>query len=468
MAGIGHYNYAGFPLVEKHGWFQSGPGAVAAMQVGDSLKRIAARMDVSDATIGAGFIERKLGTSWEGNAAKAASGAFDRAAAVLASLSTSSLSGGGTAQQFGDSFNVTKNAIPTPPPPVGVNSTVGAGVDSFVDTVRSDTGQDLSVIGIQSDYRARLVANQNAEHAANDALQRHENTTRDVLDGYQAAAAPTTAAAAQPAAHTSGAAPTATGGTGFGTQTGGSAAGTWGSGVTGGGAVTDGASVGGTATGAAGHPGPTSTGHPGGTSSGTTAAGAGSHSGPATAAASAGSTPSPQVGSGSTPGSSGGFGANGSYGPSSGYGPYGGYGSGGGTAGGYLPAGGAYQPGSSSWTPSSGGRYSGGGTGGGYRDVAGEQHFAPRTGGEPGSAVRGGSGSAGSVGSSSAAAGGRGTSPGGMAPMGMGGVGAGGGDRQHRNQYYIPEDEPFRIDYDFYVAPPVLGAGARTDDSDDR
>jgi hypothetical protein len=48
--------------------------------------------------------------------------------------------------------------------------------------------------------------------------------------------------------------------------------------------------------------------------------------------------------------------------------------------------------------------------------------------------------------------------------MGMGGAGAGGQGREHRNRFYIPEDEPFRVEFDFYVAPPVIGADAQHED----
>lgn len=47
-----------------------------------------------------------------------------------------------------------------------------------------------------------------------------------------------------------------------------------------------------------------------------------------------------------------------------------------------------------------------------------------------------------------------------MGPM-MGGA-PGGSDRQHRNQHFIPSDEPFVVQFDDIV-PPVLGAEPRDD-----
>jgi hypothetical protein len=434
MGGIGHYNYPQFTLEQKYAWFRSGPGSAAAIQVSDSLKRIAARLDVSDATIGAGFVERRLGTSWEGGAAQAASGAFDRAAVVLASLSTSSLSGGGTAQQYGDSFDVTKKAV-APPESANVLSR------SLGDTAAGAIGGFWEA---QTDARATEATNRNADLAANDALQRHEDTARQVLAGYQSAAAP-----AQPRA------PAATGaaqgaGAGEAGHGGATSAGASGGGPHGGAAAAAGG--GGAAAGGAG-----GTGRPG-TAGGTAAAGAGGIGGAHGATAgpsgteSAGWTPLHPEQVPSPPGIS--PGPNGAPGPNGGYVPVGGP---------YVPGGSAYVPASTygpAPLPPSQRSGSVGGYAGAYRNATADQPLPPRT-GEIAPAARPAAGAA-------AGAGARGPGQGGMAPMGMGGAGAGGRDRDHRNRFYIPEDEPFRVEYDFYVAPPVIGAGAPGDREDPR
>jgi hypothetical protein len=48
--------------------------------------------------------------------------------------------------------------------------------------------------------------------------------------------------------------------------------------------------------------------------------------------------------------------------------------------------------------------------------------------------------------------------PAGMAGGGMGGMGGGPGgpDREHRNTVFIPDDEPFRVEFDD-VTPSVIG-----------
>lgn len=454
MGEIQYYNYPSFPLAQKYGWFRAGPGAEGAMQAGDSLTRIAARLDISDATIGAGLIERRLGSSWEGGAAQAASGAFDHAAAVLASLSSSSSSGGGTAQRFGDSFNATKNSVPAPRTRNWLSNAIGdTAAVAVAGTVAGPAGGFWAA---QTDGRATDVANRQADLAANEALKRHEDTTREVLAGYQSAAtgASTTATVqggTQPSARTAGASAASedpAGGSGGGTASGsggGTAPGTGGGTVPGtGGGTAPGAGqpkpAGGAEAGhagAAGGPGHAgmagggrSAGAAGGTTSAgagpgaTTAAGAGSHGGTATGTGGAGwALSQPRNGPGS-----GGIGSSGI-----------------GSAG----------IGSAGMTPRSGGDVAAGHV---YLPdaVPTDQPLPPRT-DERAPAARISSG-AGPGGPTVAGANARGAGPG-MAPMGVGGVGAGGGEREHRNQFYIPEDEPFRVEYDFYVAPPVLGTG---------
>jgi hypothetical protein len=419
MGEIGHYNYAGYELKDKYAWFQSGPGAAAAVQVSGSLKRIAARLDVSDGTIGAGFIERRLGTDWEGGAAQAASGAFDRAAVVLTSLTTSSLSGGGSAQRFGDSFGATKKAVAPPQTQNWLSNAVGDDLAGAVDGFWE----------AQSDGRATDVANRNADLAANEALQSHENTAREVLAGYRSAAAaaqppaPTPAGTAQAKTVSAGAASVpgprgaGPGATGRGSPASGSAVK---AGGTSGGTSQGGTGKGGTANGDA-------AGGAGGTSS--AGAGAGSHGGTA--------------GSGSAGGGAGNAGWTAGMVPA--------------PNGGYVSPGNAYRltP-ETPWQPPSGRTP---GYAGGYRGTPVDQPLSragspsdqpPRIAGPD--LLRGGPGAG------SGASGGRGPGQGGMAPMGMGAAGAGGRERDHRNQFYIPEDEPFRVEFDFYVSPPVIGA----------
>lgn len=49
-------------------------------------------------------------------------------------------------------------------------------------------------------------------------------------------------------------------------------------------------------------------------------------------------------------------------------------------------------------------------------------------------------------------------------PMGMGGGGQGGSSRTHRNQTFIPDDEPFRVTYDCDIAPAVIGVANPEDE----
>jgi hypothetical protein len=92
-------------------------------------------------------------------------------------------------------------------------------------------------------------------------------------------------------------------------------------------------------------------------------------------------------------------------------------------------------------------RYGTGLPGGAVSPVLPPRGGAPATGIDP-------FGHGGTTGSGGAARGPAGL--GGGMPMGLGGAGA--GERTHRNQTFIPDDEPFVVEY-LDIAPPVIGAG---------
>ncbi|MGI8817133.1 MAG: hypothetical protein ACR2G2_18135 [Pseudonocardia sp.] len=432
MTGIPQFLYDGYPLEVKCGWMQSGRGPTAAIQFGDGLARLAAEFDASDSTIGRNLIERQAGASWQGRASTAASGALNRAAATVLASAQTSRSGGESAHRYGDSFTATRNAVHQARA-VGANSWLGARADE-VGTALNDTFG--STFGVQSDYRARLVAYRAADQEANDALARHEASAREALTAYQAAATsrpPGPAPGDQPGspgvgrvgAQLSGGHPGGAPGGGLG----GSASG--GSGGAGGGS---GGSAGG------------SRGSAGGGSGGAT----GADSGGGTASAGAAPTsPTPSPGSlGPGPGGSDRVapGPPGSFVP---------IGNRPGTAGRPtpLPPRAANSGGPSGGPPAWSGRYPGG-----YRAGVALPPLAPRGGAPAGGIDPFAPGSGPGAGSR-----GPGGTGGGM-PMGMGGGGQGGSSRTHRNQTFIPDDEPFRVTYDCDIAPAVIGVANPEDE----
>ena len=175
--------YESTPLEQKYEWMRSGPGGAASIGFGDDLARLAADFTAADANIGQKLLRRGLGAEWQGQAATAADGALNRAAAVVAANAAPGNAGRDSAHRYGDSFEVAKNAIPRPPS-VGQNSWWGSRADELGTALNDTFG---STFGVQSDYAKRLAAHQTADQAANDALRQHESTTRTVLAAYQSA-----------------------------------------------------------------------------------------------------------------------------------------------------------------------------------------------------------------------------------------------------------------------------------------
>ncbi len=412
MVEIPRLNYEAVPLETKFGWMRGGDRAARCFTAGDGLRRIASRLADSDLIVGDN-LTRRLGLGWQGSAAGAAGESLGRTAASLAATGSSAGSGGGAMRGYGDSFVAASNAIPEPVV-IGQNSFWGEQADDIGRAARHHVGTDF---GIQSDFTRRLAEYRAADQAATEALRRHEDATRQSLALYAATvvdpAGGSSGAGGGGQVETAGNSP-GPGGPGGGSGPGAVAAGAPGGGAAGAGA---GGSGGGGITSAAGAAG----------SAGSAAAGAGPGDvwtpiGTEAASAPAGLVPGPN--------------------------------------GGYVPA--ANTPAQHIQTslpvaPSPGtgtrGGYAGG-YAGGYRGAGGQEPLAARGGSAAGTAPAGGTGGGGAPGAGRAGAG--------MPPMGMGGMSPGGQGRDHRNEHFMPSDEPFRVEHlpdgdGFAVSPGVLG-----------
>ena len=408
------FDYAHMPLQKKYDMMHSGPGGAAATPQADNLGKLAQRLTMSSdmvhSTVGA------VGVSWQGQAATAFNGSMQQAGQWAQQGSQTSQTGGGQMHNYASSYEQTKAKIP-PPIEVGQQSGRGMLLDGAM-------GVAKDVFGVQSDYAKRLAEYQAADRLANAALTAHENTTRQTLEAFP----------------TVGSAPPITSGTG-GAQPGDPGAGPHGASGPGGGAgpgaagpAAGGASTG-TGAGAGG-----SAGHASGAgAAGTAGGGAGGTSPSAMPPPSTATTPSsftpltPQPGAGGGPG---GLGVGGLGGPTGG-------------------PGGAGMPASTPMPPmppmSAGGTHYGGtgyhGSSGTPPGPRGGTPLPDRTGGAPNSPAGPGETGGGAARSM----------PGGGMPMGgMGGMGTGGKDREHRNNIYLPSDDPFHVDISDEVVPAVL------------
>ncbi|MBA2322796.1 MAG: hypothetical protein H0V92_01830, partial [Pseudonocardiales bacterium] len=190
------------PLGVKVGWMQTGPGPGPGIEFGQALTELANRYEQSDGVVGKSFMAQRAGSQWQGRAAGAADGAVSRAAAAIAVAGRTGKSGGVGSERYGDSFGQAKRAVHVPEKlagsidsadPVGSNSTMGEFADGVGDGLNDAFG---STFGIQSDFRARKQAYDEANRAAVEALKAHEARTRAALTTFQAAALPAQSGAA--------------------------------------------------------------------------------------------------------------------------------------------------------------------------------------------------------------------------------------------------------------------------------
>lgn len=426
---IGDYRWEGFPLEQKIAWMRNAQGSAAVRPGVEALRGLSARYAESHRTVQAGLA--RLGISWQGQSAEAAGQAVTRLADWVGGAGQTVSGGGGSMGTYGASFDAMRPRI-NPPAPIPAVPPVGP---------RYQPADGVGVLaGLQWAIRQQADATAAADAQANAALRAHQQATRAALSSFPLVEPPPDVVAgvgsSTPADAAGGRTVPAPGGAALGPRSGGAGAPQAGK-AAGGGVPTGGTSGPGSATGgASGGPagqqdaGQQDAGQQGaGPSGGTTSAGAGA--------------PAPAIDGGWTPlspaapgGGSGGLvtGPNGGLVPAS-IPPQ--YRSGSGVGG---------PTGLDRFGPGSGGPAGQGGPG------RYEGPLPPRT-GAPGPRFGGNHGGDFGVPQNTA---GRSGGPTGAAPMGMGGGARGGEERNHRNQTFIPSDEPFRVEF-FDVTPPVLG-----------
>ncbi len=391
--GIGDHRYEGYPLAEKHAWMQQGRGARAALDAQFELGKLAELLGGSDRALETGL--RTLNVAWQGSAAEAAAGAVRRHVEQLRTAGSRGSQAAGTVDHYGSSFAVTKQKIAAPIDEGG-NSFWGRALDEALGEAREFAAD---VFDVQSDYTRRVTANRSADTAANEALYAHQAASQLALARFPITD-PASRAPAGPVDN--GGQPLRSGGAG------------WTSDASGGGA----------------HPGP------GGGSSAATGAGDPGPGGPGPGAGPTTTGPDAPAGTEEagwtplTPPGAGGPVPVGSVGPEPAHGSA-------------LIA----APPRGPWAPPQSPRTSG------YASTPPDDRELPGRGGGVAPGERSGLATPGNSGSTAGTRAPAGT--GGMHPVG--GAGAGGaGDRQHRNNTFLPSDEPFQVQFDD-ICPPVLG-----------
>jgi hypothetical protein len=443
MTEIGEYRYDHWTLATKFDWLQAGSGPAGAHEGAFALTECARVLSESDPTLRVQLA--KLGVDWQGRAASRAADALECYADDVVDAASMSEAGAARTDDYGGSFANLKSKVPAPIPE-GENSFGGMLLDGFRAAQdwageHLSTGRSISpavLVDVQSDYQRRVDANAAADQAVNEAFKAHEQATRAALHAIPEPPPPppTAVEAGVPGDRGlvgvggGGAVPGTTGGPAAGRAGG---VGPGGSGP-GGGPVPDGGSVAGAGPGHAmpgsavsgGGPGPAAAGGGDVAAAGTGSAGAGAGlpgvpTPPGPAPAGVPTQPGP-VPSAMSPGI--------------------------GPLPSTIPAYPGAPYGRDTALPGSPGRPGGAPRSGGPGGVGAFDEPLPQRGGQ---ALAGARGQASGPGSAQGA----GHGPTGAAPMGTG-VGAGGQGRTHRNQSYLPDDEPFRVEPED-VTPPVLG-----------
>jgi hypothetical protein len=193
-SGIGQYRYEGWDLATKHAWMQHGTGAAAAFDPHATVASLAATLNGSDDVLRRAMAKATI--DWEGATATAASTTLACYADTAMQASEVGATGASTVDIYGGSFANLKPKIAAPTVE-GTNSIWG----TLVDHMGGQAQPMLTAAGVQSDYTKRIAANKAADTAANQALYDHEKTAQAALAGFPTsdtppAPQPNTAAAA--------------------------------------------------------------------------------------------------------------------------------------------------------------------------------------------------------------------------------------------------------------------------------
>lgn len=183
------YRWEGFQLADKYRWVHQQPGA-GAVRVGmQILERLAGMYGESETTLGRRLA--KLKVDWLGGAADSASGALTNLASWTRHGQSSGRTGGGRVDRYGRSFDEMAPKVP-PPVEVGENSFWGSALDGMVDAINWGASDAAKAASPQSDYRKRLLDQAHRDKIANDALYAHQANTIAEVAGFPQTAPPPT------------------------------------------------------------------------------------------------------------------------------------------------------------------------------------------------------------------------------------------------------------------------------------
>jgi uncharacterized protein YukE len=175
---IPHINWPGYVLQDKFNMTHTGPGASAATAAAQAMAELAPQFAESATRVQS--ILASVGVSWQGEAATAFTQVMQQMGQWAEQSSPTSQKGGNHIQTYASSYDTAKNSIPNPAElrPVGSESGWGLAADVTGGVLKNQFG---TTFGVQSDYSKRLAALQAANDQANRALTAHEQATRDAI-----------------------------------------------------------------------------------------------------------------------------------------------------------------------------------------------------------------------------------------------------------------------------------------------
>lgn len=170
-AGIGFYQYEGFPLEQKIGWMAEGPGASVLAEAQAAVVDLGNDLIESERTLR--DLVNRLGGEWSGSAGAAAGRSMVAAASWSAGSAPVTGEAGSQVGLQGESVERTRYGMPgsAPRPEYGFGDALG-------DAFNLRTG---NLFDVQTDFDEQVAARRAADDEANRLLYAHETATRTNL-----------------------------------------------------------------------------------------------------------------------------------------------------------------------------------------------------------------------------------------------------------------------------------------------
>jgi PPE family len=176
-------NFEGMSLLTKFQMMRSGPGGSAVTQTVGGLTRLKQALDESVSTTQS--VLGDVGVQWQGQAASNFQGSLGKSGSWAQTTSQAPVHGSTNMQTYASSYDSTRNAIPNPAEAGPIGQALGAMTENQL-----AAGVPPGTFGPQIDMNAQIAKVRHMNQTADAALKAHVSLTKSMTTGIPAVQPP--------------------------------------------------------------------------------------------------------------------------------------------------------------------------------------------------------------------------------------------------------------------------------------